>query len=339
MRKLLVIGPAWVGDMVMAQSLFKAVKRRYPAAEIHVAAPGWSLPIVERMPEVARGWALDVPHGAAGFGARRRLGRQLRSEGFDQAIVLPSSFKSALVPFWAGVPRRRGYVGELRYGLLNEPRRDRGKHEARTVERFVALADSRPSSEPPAVEPPRLAIDPSRARETAAAFGLEPRPAVAFCPGAEYGPAKQWPVRAWAELARRLADLGRDIWIFGSAKDAAAGAFIRMQGPAQRVHDLCGRTSLGEAIDLLSLAETVVTNDSGLMHVAAALDRPVVALYGSSSPAVTPPLSARARILEVELDCRPCFKRECPLGHLNCLRLITVDQVLEAMRIGSAPEP
>jgi heptosyltransferase-2 len=337
MRKLLVIGPSWVGDMVMAQSLAKAVKRRWPDAEIHVVAPGWSLPLVERMPEVARGWALDVPHGAVGLGIRRRLGRRLKPEGFDQAIVLPGSFKSALVPFLAGVPRRRGYVGEMRYGLLNEPRRDPGKHGARTVDRFVALVDPAPSSAPLSIEAPRLVVDAARAREAARTLGLDPtRPAVALCPGAEYGPAKQWPLDSYADLARRLVALGRDVWIVGSAKDRPAGAAIRAAGPARGLHDLLGRTSLGEAIDVLSLTEAVVTNDSGLMHVAAALDRPVIALFGSSSPAVTPPLSPRAQVLEVALACRPCFARDCPLGHLNCLKLIGVDRVLDAVQTAIA---
>ena len=330
MRKLLVIGPSWVGDMVMAQSLFKAVKRRSPAAEIHVAGPGWSLPLTARMPEVARAWALDVAHGALGLAARRRLAKQLTAEGFDQAIVLPNSFKSALIPFWAGVPRRRGYVGELRYGLLNEPRRC--PTGSRTVDSFVALADREPPSHPPDIERPRLLADERNARQALETLGLGlSRPVVALCPGAEYGPAKQWPLASFAALARRLVDLGRDVWIVGSAKDQDAGAAIRAAGPGRGVHDLCGRTTLADAIDLLSLTEAVVSNDSGLMHIAAALDRPVVALFGSSSPAMTPPLSPLARILEVELDCRPCFERNCPLGHLNCLRQIGVERVLDSV--------
>jgi len=326
-----VVAPSWVGDMVMAQSLFKALKQRHPEPGIDVLAPAWSRPLLERMPEV--GDAIDMPlgHGRLGLKTRWRLGRGLRGRGYDQAILLPNSFKSALVPFWAGIPRRTGWVGELRYGLLNDIRKLDKSRLTMTVQRFVALAYPAKTPSVPEIPPPSLEADSTAAHQALAELGLVKRgPVLALCPGAEYGPAKRWPEESYAGLAAAMAEEGWDIWLFGSARDrpVCAGIARRLEGNCA---DLSGRTSLAQAVDLLSLADAVVSNDSGLMHVAAALDRPLVALYGSSDPGFTPPLNDRSRVVCLGLDCSPCFRRECPQGHLRCLRDISVEQVRQAL--------
>ena len=326
-----MVAPSWVGDMVMAQSLFKALKQRHPEPGIDVLAPAWSRPLLERMPEV--GDAIDMPlgHGRLGLKTRWRLGRGLRGRGYDQAILLPNSFKSALVPFWAGIPRRTGWVGELRYGLLNDIRKLDKSRLTMTVQRFVALAYPAKTPSVPEIPPPSLEADSTAAHQALAELGLVKRgPVLALCPGAEYGPAKRWPEESYAGLAAAMAEEGWDIWLFGSARDrpVCAGITRRLEGNCA---DLSGRTSLAQALDLLSLADAVVSNDSGLMHVAAALDRPLVALYGSSDPGFTPPLNDRSRVVCLGLDCSPCFRRECPQGHLRCLRDISVEQVGQAL--------
>jgi heptosyltransferase-2 len=327
---ILIVGPAWVGDMVMAQALLQRLHERFPEAAIDVVAPGWSLPLLQRMPEVREGIELAVAHGEFGFGKRRALGRALRDRRYARAIVLPGSWKSALVPFFARVPRRIGFRRELRYGLLNDLRPlDRGQLRS-TVQQFLALAEDAPQA--PAVERPQphLRSDAQRAQELIGRLGLDAgRPAVALMPGAEYGPAKRWPPAAFAELARTLAAQGRQVWIFGSAKERELGQAIAGDQPC--VHDLCGRTQLVDVVDLLSRCEAAVTNDSGLMHVAAAVGTPLVAIYGSSSPEMTPPLTERAQIVWHHLSCSPCFQRQCPLGHLNCLHGIGVGEVLERL--------
>jgi len=335
MTRVLVVGPSWVGDMVMAQTLFRRIVRMDAGAEIHVVGPGWSVPITARMPEVARAYVLDVPHGAFGLRPRSMLGTALRPMAFDVALVMPRSFKSALVPVFARVPRRRGYRGEMRYGLVNDmvPATARplpGAAKVRTVDQFVAMADP---SEPVmrASEAPHLVRDGESEAATRAKLHLDDaRPAIAFCPGAEYGPSKQWPVERFAELARMLVGRGNAVWIVGSAKDRAAGEAIA-EAAGNGVRVLAGETGLAEAIDVLAMSDAVVTNDSGLMHVAAARGRPTVALFGSTSELVTPPLSPHARVLSHELECRPCFRRECPLGHLDCLRKTTARDVLAAL--------
>ncbi|GIX21911.1 MAG: heptosyltransferase II [Gammaproteobacteria bacterium] len=327
---ILVVGPAWVGDMVMAQSLFKRLARAQPGAPIDVVAPPWSLPLLDRMPEVRAAHALDVPHGRLGWGARRALGRRLRAAGYGWAIVLPRSFKSALVPAFARIPRRTGYRGELRRLLLTDPRVLSPALD-QTVKRFVALALP-PGRLPTAadIEPPRLRVDPDNQARLLETLDLAlDRPVVALLPGAEYGPAKQWPVGHFAALAGRLLARGRRVWVLGSAKERELGEAIA--AGRRDVVNLCGRTRLTDAVDLLACAEAAVSNDSGLMHVAAALDRPLVAVYGSSSPAYTPPLSERAVILQRGLSCSPCFARRCRYGHYRCLTEIEVDQVLAAL--------
>ena len=327
---ILVVGPAWVGDMVMAQALFLRLRERHPQAAIDVVAPGWSLPLIARMPEVRDGIELPLGHGDFGFGVRRALGRSLRDRHYARAIVLPGSWKSALVPFFAGIPRRTGYRREFRYGLLNDLRPLDRQQLPTTVAQFLALAEESPPAQTPAVPQPRLRTAPDRAAELIAKLSLQTgRPAVALMPGAEYGPAKRWPAAQFAALAGRLAERGRQVWVFGSAKERELGQTIANDYPG--VFDLTGRTHLVDVVDLLSRAEAAVSNDSGLMHVAAAVGTPLVAIYGSSSPKMTPPLAADAKVLYKGLSCSPCFKRECPLKHLNCLREITVEEVLRAL--------
>lgn len=346
---ILVIGPSWVGDMVMAQSLFKVLRQRHPNAPIDVLAPGWSLPLLERMPEVRAGIEMPLGHGRLELKTRWRLGRSLRNR-YAQAILLPNSWKSAIVPFAAAIPRRTGWVGEMRYGLLNDIRRLNKNELTMTVQRLVALGIDAGQALPQ-IPPPRLQVDPDAAQAALEALELQQpdQPLLALCPGAEFGRAKRWPEAHYGELARHYLAQGWQVWLFGSDKDRRvcdniaaharqATAASRKLGMAEAAPglgciNLAGRTSLAQAVDLLSLADAVVSNDSGLMHVAAALDRPLVAIYGSSDPGFTPPLNPRHVILSAGLECSPCFARECPLGHLRCLREIDVARAEKSLQL------
>lgn len=329
---LLVIGPAWVGDMVLAQSLFKVLKQRHSNCRLDVVAPAWTLPVLARMPEVDEPIALDVGHGELGLAKRIALGKQLRARGYDRAIVLPNSFKAAIVPYAAGIPRRTGFRGELRYGVLNDIRKLDEKVLPKTVDRFVTLGLEPGEPLPKTLPLPELMANRENTLHALNAVGhVVPQvPVLALCAGAEYGPAKRWPAEYFAEIARAKLAQGWEVWLFGSQRDAPITRAID-QLTAGRCLDLGARTTLAEAIDLLSLTTVVVSNDSGLMHVAAALGRRLIALYGSSDPRHTPPLSAKASVLYLSLDCSPCFERVCPLGHLNCLKGITPRQVLAAI--------
>jgi heptosyltransferase-2 len=328
--KILVVAPSWIGDTLLAQPLLMRLAQR--GAVIDVLAPGWSAPLFERMAEVRRVIASPFGHGDFAFSARRVLGKSLTTEGYDEAVVLPNSWKSALVPFFAGIPTRTGYKGEARYGLLNNRHLLDKAALPQLAQRYAALAQPRGEALQLPLPQPRLRSTPEQQVAARRELGLpETAKPVIFCPGAEYGPAKRWPSRHFAELARRLASAQSPVWLLGSAKDAATGNDIVGLAAVDHVVNLCGKTRLDQAIDLLASARWVVSNDSGLMHVAAALNRPLVALYGSSSPGYTPPLSSHAKILSLKLECSPCFKRECPLGHLHCLEHLTPDQVLAAM--------
>ncbi len=325
--RILIVAPSWVGDAVLAQPLFARLHERHRALVLEVLAPPWTRALFARMPEVHS--AIDSPyaHGELALRNRYALGRSLAPRSYDQAIVLPNSFKSALIPYYARIPVRTGFVGEARWMLLNDARRLDKRALPLMVERFAQLAEPAHAPLPRPLPASRLRVDTAQRAATLRKLGLAPHlPVAVLCPGAEYGPAKRWPPRYFADLAQRLRAAGYEVWLAGSAKDAAAGDEIARLVPGACVN-LCGRTTLDEAIDLLSAAALVVSNDSGLMHIAAALDVPLTALYGSSSPAFTPPLSARARIVKIELACSPCFQRECPLGHFNCMRQLTPEQV------------
>ena len=320
-QQVLVIGPSWVGDMILAQSLFKLLKQRQPDIEIDVAAPAWTLPLLERMPEVRTGIALPFKHGKLDLRTRIRIGRELKAKRYDQAILLTNSFKSAITPFFAGIPQRTGFKGELRYGLLNDIRPLDKAMLPKTVDRFIALGMEPGEPNPSVVPEPALVTSREQALAALERLGhaAPQSPVLALCPGAEYGPAKRWPAEYFAETAQWALNQGWEVWLFGSGKDVEVTQQIgRLTG--NRCLDLGGKTALGEAIDLMALARAVITNDSGLMHVAAALGLPQLSLFGSSDPHHTPPMSTKADILYLGLSCSPCFQRECPLGHFKCMR-------------------
>lgn len=325
---ILVVGPSWVGDTVLSQPLLRLLKDRHPGVQLDYLAPPWTLPLLARMPEVRTGIENPFGHGTLQLASRRKLGLTLRANCYDQAVVLPNSFKSALIPWFAGIPLRTGFRGEARWGLLNDLRRLDAQALPQMAQRFAALALTAGQRLPSTLSPPALAS--STANQTALLTRLQidlSRPAVAFCPGAEYGPAKRWPAAHFAQLAREFAARGSAVWLVGSPKDHAVAESIAQSSDGACIN-LCGRTSIAEAIDLLAAARLIVTNDSGLMHVAAAVGRPLIALYGSSSPRFTPPLSEQAHILSLEVDCSPCFERNCPLGHFKCMNDLAPERVL-----------
>ncbi len=315
----------------MAQSLFMTLQQDDPDCSIDVLAPAWSVSLLERMPQVHNALNMPLGHGALGLRFRMALGRQLQAVGYDQAILLPNSWKSALIPFVARIPLRTGFIGECRWGLLNDARKLDKSVLTRTVQRFVALGRSADALQPPVCPKPDLHIEPSNQHKVIQKFALKiDQPVLILCPGAEYGEAKRWPGAYYAEVARQKQEQGWQVWLLGSDKDRAVTEEINHL--SQHVClDFAGQTNLAEAIDLMSLATAVVSNDSGLMHVAAALNKKLVAIYGSSDPGFTPPLNDQAEILSLNLSCSPCFKRECPLSHLNCLREIHPGQVLSQL--------
>lgn len=327
--KILIVGASWVGDMVMAQSLFITLKQQYPDCQIDVLAPRWTFALLDRMPEVSDAIEMPLGHGKLGLGERIRLGKKLRAHQYDRAFVLPNSLKSAITPFFANIPLRIGYVGECRWGLLNDARKLDKTLLKKTVQRFVALAYPKDFQQVPNCPVPFFQIDSTRQRQVIDKFELDVGEKVlALCPGAEYGPAKRWPAAHFAELASHYLQQGWQVWLFGSEKDKEVAAEINGLA-AGRCVDFSGKTSIAEAVDLMSLADTVISNDSGLMHVAAALNKRLVAIYGSSDPNFTPPLNDEASIISLGLECSPCFKRGCPLGHTRCLGDISPQSVID----------
>ena len=338
---ILIVGPSWVGDMVMAQTLFIRLKTLHPDCQIDVLAPEWSRPILERMPEVRRALSFPLGHGALELATRRRIGKSLVGQ-YDQAIFLPNSLKSALVPFFAKIPKRTGWKGEMRYGLLNDLRVLDKQRYPLMIERFMALAEAPGVSLSQPYPQPRLVIDEQTREQALAHFDLSlDRPVLALCPGAEFGEAKRWPAEHYAKVAEVKIREGWQVWLFGSKSDHPGCEQIRARlipGLREEASNLAGQTSLAQAIDLLSCASAVVSNDSGQMHVAVALNRPLVAVYGSTSPAFTPPLADQVEVVRLGLECSPCFDRTCKFGHYNCLRELSPRPVLEALaRI--VPEP
>ena len=332
MRNMLIVGPAWVGDMVMAQTLFMLLKRQEPDLVIDVLAPAWSAPILGRMPEVAAFIEMPITHGELKLAERFRIAKSLRDKGYDQAIVLPNSFKSALIPWWAGIPKRTGWARELRSLILNDVRQLDEKRYPLMIERYMALGLPAGAVLPKPYPTPALKVTAGSKAAVLAKYDIArpTKPVLALCPGAEFGAAKRWPEDYFARVAMAKLGEGWDVWLFGSPKEKGIAETIMAQ-TQQQCLNLVGRTRLEEVIDFLSLATGVISNDSGLMHIAAALQRPLLALYGPTSPTFTPPLAPEAKVLMLTLDCQPCFQRICPLQHHRCMRDLTPEKILTAM--------
>lgn len=328
MNRSLVIAPQWIGDAVMSEPLLALLAAR--GEELCVAALPWVAPVYRAMPQVREVIELSFAHGRLDWAARRRIAASLRGR-FDAAYVLPNSIKAALIPWFAGIAQRIGYRGEGRWGLLNR-RLPNPAGRPPMVAFYAALAGEPLRGD----ERPQLAFEPRIVSGAARAAGVEPGGYWAFAPGAEYGPAKCWPAAHYAALARQLHERdGLPVLLLGSGKEAALAREIAEAAPgACRV--MAGETSLLDAMALIAGARGLVSNDSGLMHVAAAFGLPQVAVFGSTSPEHTPPLNARARVLwlkdELKLDCMPCFERQCRFGHYRCLTEVSPQRVEAALR-------
>ncbi|NBV00249.1 MAG: lipopolysaccharide heptosyltransferase II [Burkholderiaceae bacterium] len=335
MKRILIIAPNWIGDAVMIEPLIRALHLKSPESSIDVLATPWVASVMRFIPLVNDIIQAPLLHGKLQWKERRQLATQLETNNYHEAYVLPNSFKSALIPWLANIPKRIGYLGEWRWGLLNQTLSNPSRQNRPPMhQHYLALAGQELS---PEESKPRLIckdVMKSRARDYAKTLqnheGL-----YIFCPGAEYGPAKQWPSSHYAELAKALSERQRNatILILGSNKEKALGDEIVLRSQTDRIINLCGKTSLDDAVSLISVSQGVVSNDSGLMHIAAALGIPQVAIFGSSDPRHTPPLSNLAKIHWLKLDCSPCFKRTCPLGHYRCLVDIQPQTVLNSLEI------
>jgi heptosyltransferase-2 len=338
MDRILIIAPNWIGDAVMSQPLLATIKASYPHAVIDVLATSWVAPVYRACSEVAEIMEADLRHGQLQWGLRRALAAQIKKRGYASCYVLPNSLKSALIPWLANIPVRIGYEGELRRFLLTETKANSPKTQRiPMVEHYANLCVA--SSNPNATIPlPHLTPRPSTlesARTRLQAAGIQTDTLVVLCPGAEYGPSKRWPPAYFAVLAQSIleAKSTASVVLLGSPSDCAIGdAIVSSKASQSRMFNWCGATSLDEAIAIISLCSKVVSNDSGLMHIAAALHVPQVAIFGSSDPNHTPPNSAKATVISLHLPCSPCHQRECPLGHLNCLNQISPERVFAALQ-------
>ena len=327
MTRSLVVAPQWIGDAVMSEPLLAALHAR--GEQLAVAALPWVAPVYRAMPEVGDVIELPFAHARLDLAKRWRMAAGLRDR-FDVVYVLPNSIKSALLPWLAGIPRRVGYLGEGRWALLNR-RLPNPKGRPPMVAFYGALA----GVPLPADAAPHLEFSDADLDAATRSAGVRPGDYWAFAPGAEYGPAKRWPAERYAELARSLhGSSGLPVLLLGSAGEAALCDEIAAAAPgACRV--LAGKVSLLDAMKLIAAARGVVSNDSGLMHVAAAFGVPQAAVFGSTSPLHTPPLSPHARVVwlkdELQLDCMPCFDRTCRYGHTRCLTEVSASRVEAAL--------
>ena len=342
MNRILIIAPNWIGDAVMSQPLLSSLKSIYPHSQIDVLASTWVAPIYRACTEVHQVIEARLEHKQLQWSIRKQLAKQLELHHYNACFVLPNSLKSALIPWLANIPLRIGYRGEMRFGLINFALDNPSKtNRPPMVNHYLALSTVMDYSQDMGTNQPanpQLNISPTAKQSVSAklqAEGIYTKIIYVLCPGAEYGVSKRWPTEHFATLAQQLIlnQPEAHVILLGSKGDQALGEDIQTKaGHSQRIHNWCGDTSLDEAIALIGMSMALVSNDSGLMHIGAALKVPQVAIFGSSDPQHTPPLSDKAQVIWLNLPCSPCHKRECPLGHLKCLKDILPSTVLSMIQ-------
>ena len=331
--KILIVGPSWVGDSVISQSLFKIIFSLHKEICIDVLAPEWTMDIYQRMKEINHAHKNPFNHGEIKIGDRRAFGNSIRVEEYDQAIVLPNSLKSALIPFFAKIPLRTGWRGEMRYALINDLRiLDKSKYP-RMVDRFVALALEESAQLPSNIPFPSLSVYKENLDTLREKFKIDTNlPLICLCPGAEFGPAKRWPTNYYAVVANEYLKKNWQVILLGSPNDGSIGDEITLQIKEQSGFlNLIGETKLKDAVDILSSSSLVLTNDSGLMHIAASVDVPLVAMYGPTSPEFTPPLSNKVKVIKKNEGFSKLRTGDLEDGYYQGLKDIKPKEVLAAL--------
>ena len=333
--KILVVGPSWVGDSVMAQTLYKRIKKELPSSQIDVMSPHWSLALLERMPEVTKKIVSPFSHGETKLLERYKLGQGLKKENYDRAIILTNSLKSSLIPYFARIGVRTGWLGEFRYGLINDIRSSKKLKKSLMVEKFAALSLCEENYSIENLTFPELEINFDNQRNFLEEFSIDySKNTMAICPGAEFGPSKRWPAEYYAEIAKFYVNKGWNVLCIGSKNDEDIGMGIGSLNNLRSNEsfiNLTGKTSLQDAIDILAFTEKVVTNDSGLMHISAAVKTPLVALYGPSSPEYTPPLISKKKILRKTQGYEKVRYGSNEKGYHQSLLDIKPEEVLDAL--------
>ena len=326
-QRILIVGPTWVGDSVIAQSLYRRIKQLNAAAAIDVLAPKYLHGLLKRMPEIRYTIDLQLAHKQLGLSRRKQIGISLRDR-YNQAIILARSLKAALIPWFAQIAIRTGFRGEMRYGLINDMRKLDRDAMPRLADRWVHLGQPKQMRLPKEIPPPRLSIKPANAQICMEHLALNNNsPIMALAPGAAYGPSKQWPARYFTETAEHYRKQGYQIWLLGAKNDQAICRQIT-EATDMPISNLCGRTSLEDTIDILAQADIVVSNDSGLLHIAAAVGCSVIGIFGSTTPEYTLPSSDQVRYSWTQLPCSPCWQKTCRYGHYHCLTRITPKDIM-----------
>ena len=320
-KKILIIAPSWIGDLIMSASLIKALKNNQNNS-IDILVNSNLLKLANLIPGIRKVILSDTEHGKLSLIYRIKKGLSLRSKQYDECYILTNSYKSAIIPLFARIKKRISYLGELRYGLINIIKQPL-KRNLGMVNRYLNLIDQKYTDK---VNPVfNIKTNRELISKKFNFFGKY----IVFCPDAEYGPAKRWPTNKWLDLANEISQLYNVIIV---GLDISISDEFRLL-ESDKIINLIGKTNLVEVMEIIALSEGVISNDSGLMHVSASLDKKIIALYGSSSPSYTPPLISKEKrdIIYKDLDCSPCFKRVCPLGHKKCLNDIKVDEVKESV--------
>ena len=333
-KKILIVGPSWVGDMVMAQSLFKLLKDQSPETIIDVIAPEWSLSITERMPEVNNSINSLSKHNRLNLMAIFKIARSLKTIAYDQAIILPRSLKSALIPWLARIPIRTGYRGEMRYGIINDIREFNNNIQDQTVKRYAALGLKKGNKEP-SITNPKLDVSIQNCKRIFNEINVNTeKKSIGILPGAEYGQAKKWPASYYSIVVRHYLSMEWNVFLMGSKKDQRDASIIIKETDIvdnDNLFDLTGKTTLTDVVDILSNMNIVLTNDSGLMHITAAVETPLVAVYGPTSPEYTPPLSERAITLRKGSGYSRVRVGDADGGYHSSLIKLMPDEVLLAL--------